>query len=151
MAKEVRTTVPGEIPVKTTQWLSNLGASLTPPDSLAANDLCSTCRQPGAWIAEGCSLESGAFVIAPTTRLDPTRWKGQVKHAMKCLLLRNQPLQAIKQDHILRGVVSETKPDIFWVGADGAPMLDNASSRSKDGQERIIEDNESTWKTALRG
>jgi hypothetical protein len=98
LAKEVPTAVPGDIPLKTIEWLTTLGASLTSPDSLEAEDLCLTCRQPGAWIAEGCPLQSGAFVIAPVARLDPTRWKGQVKHAITCRFLRNLPLQSIKQD-----------------------------------------------------
>jgi hypothetical protein len=47
-------------------------------------------------------------VLALATRLDPTRWRSQFKHAMKCNFLRNLPMQAIKQDHIVRGVISET-------------------------------------------
>ena len=121
----VATAVPGEN--KPTTWLSSLGASLTSPDSLVPEDVCSTCSAPGAWVAEGCSPESSAFALAPTTRLDPTRWGSLIKHAMQCNFLRNLPTQAIKQDHILRGVISETKLAIFWVGADGASMLDGAS------------------------
>ena len=102
LAQEVLTAVPGEIEVKSTQWLSSLGACLTLPDSLVADDLWSTCREPGAWFADGCSLESGAFVIAPTTRLAPTRWTGQIKHAIKCYFFRNVPMPTIKQDHGLR-------------------------------------------------
>ena len=86
---------------KSTMRLGNLGTSLTSPDSLAPEDVCSTCSAPGAWVAEGCSLESGAFGLTPATRLDPTRWRSQCKHAMKCNFLRNLPTQAIKQDHIL--------------------------------------------------
>ena len=149
MAREVPTAVPGEIPLETTEWLTTRGASLTSPDSLDTEDLCLTCRQPGPWIAEGCSLQSGAFGIAPVARLDPTRWKSQVKHAMKCKLLRILPLQAIKQDHVLRGVMSETAPTIFWVGADGASMLDRVAGSS--GRERMIEDNEGARKTASHG
>ena len=130
--------MPGKTRLKSSMWLSNLGASLTSPDSLVANGACSTCRAPVAWIADGCSLASGAFVLAHTTRLDHTRWRGQIKHAMKCSFFRTLPMQYIKQDHILRGVVSETKLAIFWVGADGASMLDGVSSQSKDGMERSV-------------
>ena len=140
---------PGKIPLKTIEWLTTLGASLTSPDSLDTEDLCSTCRRPGPWIAEGCSLQSGAFGIAPVTRLDPTRWKSQVKHAIKCKFLRNLPLQAIKQDHVLRGVISETTPTIFWVGADAAAMLDRVARFS--GQERMIGTMRAHGKTASRG
>ena len=135
MAKEVPATALGEIPLQTTEWLTTLGASLTSPDSLDTEDLCSTCRRPGPWIAEGCSLQSGAFVIAPVARLEPTRWTGQVKRAMKCKILRNLPLQAIKQDHVLRGAISETTPTIFWVGADGGSMLDRVACSS--GMEKL--------------
>ena len=51
IAREVPKAVPGEIPLKTTEWLTTLGASLTSPDSLDTEDLCSTCRQTGPWIA----------------------------------------------------------------------------------------------------
>ena len=55
-------------------------------------------------------------------------------------------MQAIKQDHILRGVISETKLAIFWVGADGASMLDSAFC-STEGVEISITDTEGTWTT----
>ena len=54
-----------------TAWLGSLGASMVSPDSLAPEDVCSTCSAPGAWVAEGCSLESSAFGLTPATRLDP--------------------------------------------------------------------------------
>ena len=57
-------------------------------------------------------------------------------------------MQAIKQDHILRGVISETQLALFWVGADGASMLDRESSCSMESGERSIPDAEGTWKTA---
>ena len=66
-----------------------------------------------------------------------------------CNFLRNLPMQAIQQYHILRGVISETKPAIFCVGADGASMLDSASSCSTAGGERSITDAKGTWKTTV--
>ena len=116
------------------------------PDSLAPEDVCSTCSAPGAWVAEGCPPESGAFALALATRLDPTRWRSQFKHAVKFNFLMNLPTQAIKQDHILRGVISETELAVFWVGADGASMLDRESSCSTEGGEGSIPDTEGTWK-----
>ena len=53
-------------------------------------------------------------------------------------------MQGITQDHILRGVISETRPAIFWVGADGVSMLDSVSSCSTDGGARSINDTEGT-------
>ena len=138
----VITSVPGEN--KCTTWYSNLGAAFTSADRLAPQDVCSTCSATGAWVSEGCSPDSGTFAIAPATTLDPMRWRSQFNHAMKCDSLRNLPMQSIQQDHKLRGVISETRPAIFWVGADGAPMLDRTCC-SKEGGARSITDNAGTW------
>jgi hypothetical protein len=45
-------------------------------------------------------MESGSFCFSAATRFDPTRWKGQIKHFMKCTFLKHLPSQAINQDHI---------------------------------------------------
>ena len=68
---------------------------------------------------------------------------------MKCNFLKHLPMQAIKQDHILRGVILETKPAIFWVGADGSSVLDAAPSHPVEGQEKAIDDTEGTWKNCV--
>ena len=54
-----------------TAWLGSLGASMVSPDSLARDDVCSTCSAPGAWVAKGCALESGAFGLTPANQLHP--------------------------------------------------------------------------------
>ena len=109
------------------------------PATLVANDPCFTCRKPGAWIWQGCPLLSGTFVFGRDTPFHPAKWRGQIKHFMKCNFLANVQAQPINQDHILRGVILEAQPAIFWVGADGSSMLEKASSHTwGKGQEKAV-------------
>jgi hypothetical protein len=135
-----------------TCWTDIRGAGMSTPDQLSNDDLCMTCTRPGHWIAYSCSRTSGSLALGPNTSLDPSRWQAQIKHAMKSALLDQLQNQNIKPDRVLRGWISETKPSIFWVGADAESTMDGAARRvkAKSGHEiMVLGDEAGTWKHCI--
>jgi len=84
-----------------------------------------------------CIRDRTCRPIGPYALEEPS----QARHKVQVL---EKPAVAIhQQDYVLRGLMSETTPTIFWVGADAAAMLDRVACSS--GRERMIEDTGGTW------